>query len=81
MLELSNRLSSAAAGGDSGMTGEASSPPAAGVLSRFLHRRLTSAPASPVYNEASGQRPAASGQRPAASGQRPAARIASGIPG
>ena len=54
MLEVSNRLSSAVAGGDSEMNVEASSPFAAGVLSRLMNIRLTSAPASPVYNEASG---------------------------
>ena len=79
MLEVSNRLSSAATGGDSGTAVEALPPTAAGVVSRLLHRRLTPAPihARMAYNcqrpAASGQRPAASGQRPAASGQRPAA--------
>ena len=63
MLEVSNRLSSAAAGGNSGTAGEASPPFAAGFLSRLVNRRLTPAPASGVYNIIC-QRPAASGQRP-----------------
>ena len=70
MLEVSNGLSSAAAGGDSGTAGEASPPSAAGFLSRLATLRLTPAPASGVYNL-----PAASGmtcaRRPAGA-QRPA---------
>ena len=58
MLEVSDRLSSAAAGGNWGTAGEASLPFAAGFLYRPVNRRLTPAPASGGYNL-----PAASGQR------------------
>ena len=56
MLQVSRSVSSAGADGGLGTPREALPPPGSGILSRLAHRRLTPAPDTRVYNDASGQR-------------------------